>query len=68
MGDGGASRVRHDLVEDLIEHHGQGAYTYALQRMAEYEGDEFVTNMWRKILIELDKHFKGEADESIDVG
>jgi len=59
-GDGGESRIRHELVEDLIEHHGQGAYTYALGRMAEYEHDEFIADMWRKVLNELDKHFKGE--------
>ena len=68
MGDGGASRIRHDLVQDLIKRYGEGAYTHALARMAEYEGDEFITDMWRKIIQELDKHFKGEADESIDMG
>ena len=29
MGDGGYSRIRHELVQDLIEHHGKGAYSYA---------------------------------------
>jgi hypothetical protein len=30
--------------------------------MAEYEHDEFVADMWRKVLSELDKHFKGEEE------
>ena len=64
-GDGGASRIRHELVQDLIEHHGKGAYTYALQRIDQYEGDEMIVGMWRKVLEELDEHFKGEANESI---
>jgi hypothetical protein len=57
-GDGGASRVRKDLVDDLIEQHGVGAYTYALQRIDQYEGDEFIVDMWRKVLQDLDEHFK----------
>jgi hypothetical protein len=57
MGDKSAY-TRHLLVEDLIRHHGQGAYTYALERMAEHEGDEYVADMWRKILNELDGYFK----------
>ena len=58
MGDGGASRIRHDLVQDLIKRYGEGAYTHALQRILDYEHDEFVADMWRKILIDLDEHFK----------
>ena len=61
MGDKSAY-VKEKFVDDLIEHHGEGAYTYILARMAEYEGDEFITDMWRKIIDELDKYFKqGEA-------
>jgi len=60
MSDGGASRIRHELVQDLIEHHGEGAYMYALERMHEHD-DEFSLDMWRKVLSELDKHFKGEG-------
>jgi hypothetical protein len=61
MGDGGASRIRHSLVQDLIECHGEGAYTIVLGRIAEYEGDEFLADIWRKILIDLNEHFKGEG-------
>ena len=64
-GDGGASRIRHELVQGLIEHHGEGAYSYALQRLVQYEDDEMIVGMWRKVIEDLDKHFKGEADESI---
>lgn len=65
MGDGGYSRIRHGLVQDLIEQHGKGAYTYALQRIDQYEGDEMIVGMWRTVIEDLDKHFKGEANESI---
>lgn len=57
-GDGGASRVRKDLVDSLIEQHGKGAYTYALERMTTYEGDDFIVDMWRKVLNDIDEHFK----------
>jgi hypothetical protein len=61
MGDGGASRIRYELVQDLIKQHGEGAYTHAIQRIASYEGDEFLQSMWRNILTDLDEHFKGEG-------
>ena len=65
MGDGGASRIRHNLMMDLIKQHGKNAYTVVLERKMEHEGDEFIAGMWDKVLEELDEHFKGEADESI---
>lgn len=58
MGDGGASRIRKDLVDSLIEQHGKGAYAYALERIVTYEGEEFIVDMWRKVLNEIDEHFK----------
>jgi hypothetical protein len=58
MGDGGASRIRHDLVMSLVESQGKGAYTYALERISTYEGDEFMVDMWRKVLNEIDEQFK----------
>jgi hypothetical protein len=61
MGDGGASRIRYELVQDLIKQHGEGAYTYALEKMATHEGDKFIASMWRNILTDLDEHFKGEG-------
>jgi len=57
-GDGGFARVKHDLVQDLIKHHGEGAYSYALAKICHYEGDEFSQDLWRKILNDLDEHFK----------
>ena len=57
-GDGGLARIRHDLVQDLIEQHGEGAYTYALQIIDKHEGDEMIVDMWHKVLNDLDKHFK----------
>lgn len=61
MGDGGYARIRHGLVEDLIKRHGEGAYTIALGRIATHEGDEFSVKIWKDILNDLDKHFKGEG-------
>jgi hypothetical protein len=61
MGDGGYARIKYDLVQDLIKQHGEGAYTHAIQRIASYEGDEFLQGMWRNILTDLDEHFKGEG-------
>ena len=63
MGDGGASRLRYDLVQDLIKHHGEGAYTIALEKIVGYQdkGDDLSVNIWQKILIDLDEHFKGEG-------
>ena len=58
MGDGGASRIRHQLVMDLIENYGKNAYTHALERIHIHEGDEFIAGMWRKIIEDLDEHFK----------
>lgn len=58
MGDGGYARIRHDMVQDLIENYGKGAYTYALERIARYEGDEMIVGMWKKVIEDLDEHFK----------
>lgn len=58
MGDGGYARLKYDLVQGLIEQHGEGAYTYVLERIAKHEGDNYTTNLWRKVLIDLDEHFK----------
>ena len=61
MGDGGLARIRNDLVNSLIKDHGEGAYLYALEKMATYDGDEFMLSMWRKVVADIDEHFKGEA-------
>jgi hypothetical protein len=61
MGDGGLARIRNDLVNNLIKDYGEGAYTYALQKMATYEDDEFMLSMWRSVVNEIDEHFKGEG-------
>ena len=61
MGDGGLARIRNDLVNNLIKDYGQGAYTYALEKMATYDGDEFMLSMWRNVVKEIDEHFKGEG-------
>jgi hypothetical protein len=65
MGDGGYSRIRHGMVQDMIEAHGESAYAMALERVVESEGDDFRQKIWKDVLKDLDKHFKGEADESI---
>lgn len=57
-GDGGASRIRKELVDNLIAQHGEGAYTYALERITTYEGDKFIVDMWQKVLNDIDEHFK----------
>ena len=61
MGDGGYARIKHGLVEDLIKHHGEGAYTIALERIATHEHDAFVAGIWKDVLKDLDEHFKGEG-------
>jgi hypothetical protein len=58
MGDGGYARIRHGLVQDLIEQHGKEAYTIALQKMCHYEGDGLSQGMWRDVLNDLDEYFK----------
>jgi len=58
MGDGGYARLKFNLVQDLIKQHGEGAYTYALERMAKHEGDEFIAGIWRAVMKDLDEHFK----------
>jgi hypothetical protein len=58
MGDGGYARIKHGLVQDLIKRHGEGAYTYALEKMATHEGDEFIAGIWRAVMKDLDEHFK----------
>jgi hypothetical protein len=60
MGDGGYARIKGGLVDDLIKAHGEGAYMIALERIEKYEGDELVEKIWRDVLNDLDKHFKGE--------
>jgi hypothetical protein len=61
MGDGGYARIKYNLVQDLIKHHGEGAYTIALERMATHDGDEFIAGIWRAVMKDLDEHFKGEG-------
>jgi len=61
MGDGGYARLKFNLVQDLIKQHGEGAYTYALERMATHDGDEFIAGIWRAVLNDIDEHFKGEG-------
>jgi len=46
------------LVNDLIKNYGKGAYTCAVERMSAYEGDELMVDMWRKVIKEIDEHFK----------
>ena len=58
MGDGGLARIRYQLMTDLINQHGKGAYTVVLERKMEHEGDEFIAGMWDKVLEELDDYFK----------
>jgi len=58
MGDGGLARIRNDLVNELIKHYGKRAYTCAVERMSAYEGDELMIDMWRKVVEEIDEHFK----------
>jgi hypothetical protein len=58
MGDGGYSRIRGELAKSLIDLHGENAYTVALQKVA--DGDELVASVWRKVIQDLDEHFKGE--------
>jgi hypothetical protein len=48
-------------VQDLIKKYGEGAYTYALEKMATHEGDEFIAGIWRAVMKDLDEHFKGEG-------
>ena len=58
MGDGGASRIRHDLVQQLIRDCGEGAYTVALGKITQYEGDDYIQKIWKDVLNDLDEHFK----------
>jgi hypothetical protein len=60
MGDGGFSRIKHDLVQDLMEQYGKGAYSYALERLVSYQNknDDMGENLWRTVIADLDEHFK----------
>ena len=59
MGDKSAY-VRHTLVMDLIENHGKGAHAYALEKLLQYQDDELIVGMWRKVLNELDEYNQEE--------
>jgi hypothetical protein len=63
MGDGGYARIRNNLVQDMIEAHGEQAYSHALAKIVEYQdkGDDFSVKIWKDILNDLDGHFKGEG-------
>ena len=58
MGDGGLSRIRYELVNDLVNKYGKGAYTYAVERMDAYEGNAEMVEMWREVFNKIDEHFK----------
>jgi hypothetical protein len=58
MGDGGYSRIRHGMVQEMIEAHGELAYAMALEKVVECEGDEFRAKIWRDVLRDIDEHFK----------
>jgi hypothetical protein len=58
MGDGGLSRIRHGLVQDLLEHHGKLAYAVALEKVLECDGDEFRAKIWRDVLREIDEQLR----------
>ena len=58
MGDGGLARIRNDLVNDLINKYGKGAYTYAVERMDAYKGNAEMIEMWREVFNKIDEHFK----------
>lgn len=66
MGDGGLARIRHEVVENLIENWGESAYTYAVEKLIWYEdkGDEFGYALWKEVINEL----KEKDNESIDMG
>jgi hypothetical protein len=53
-----------DMVQDIIDGHGDKAHLYALERFLEFEkhNDSIGMELWKDILSRLDK---GEADESI---
>lgn len=60
MGDGGLARIKFELVNDLIEQHGKGAYSYALEKLVWYQdrNDGMGENLWRTVIADLDEHFK----------
>ena len=58
MGDGGLSRIRYELVNDLVNKYGKGAYTYAVERMDAYKGNAEMIEMWREVFNKIDEHFK----------
>jgi hypothetical protein len=62
MGDGGYSRIRHDMVQEMIDAYGKLAYAVALERVVECDGDEFRAKIWRDVLKDIDAHFKGEEE------
>ena len=54
MGDGGLSRIRHDVVEQMREM-GDKGYAYALERLLWYQeqDDEFGEKLWRDVINEM---------------
>jgi len=66
MGDGGLARIKHEVVEQLIDAFGENKYTYALEKVMWYQdrGDEMGVQMWQDII----KQLKEKDNESIDMG
>ena len=66
MGDGGLARIRHEVVEQIIEGFGENKYTYALEKLVWYQdrGDDMGIKLWQDIINEL----KEKDNESIDMG
>lgn len=65
-GDGGLSRIKHDIIEQIIEGWGENRYSYALERLLWYQdkGDDMGIQMWQDIINGL----KEKDNESIDMG
>lgn len=66
MGDGGLARIKHEVVEQIIEGFGERKYAYALEQLLWYQekGDNMGIEMWQDII----KQLKEKDNESIDMG
>jgi hypothetical protein len=53
-----------EIARSLLEHYPNSAHLHALERLNTV--GELQTEMWRQVLIELDK-LQGEKDESIEL-
>jgi len=63
MGDGGYARIKHEVVEQIIDAFGEHRYTYALEKLMWYQdkGDDMGIKMWKEIINDL----KEKDNESI---